>query len=127
MQRKAGNKFRHRRKNSIEIDSRIQCEFDADAPPPVGVSSTQLNIDTVGSPSGSLQVHDVQSERIVREQWAATRIQTAFRGFLVLNFLIIFSLSQQSVMLYWLLDQVLAFSNGFIFRFLFLDVSMLQL
>ncbi|KAI5323175.1 hypothetical protein L3X38_032247 [Prunus dulcis] len=80
--RTAGNKFRHRRKNSIEIDSRIQCEFDADAPPPVGVSSTQLNIDTVGSPSGSLQVHDVQSERNVREQWAATRIQTAFRGFL---------------------------------------------
>lgn len=113
MQRTAGNKFRHRRKNSIEIDSRIQCEFDADAPPPVGVSSTQLNIDTVGSPSGSLQVHDVQSERNVREQWAATRIQTAFRGFLVLNFLIIFSLRQRSIMLYWLFQVDLYSDSSF--------------
>ncbi|KAM1116313.1 hypothetical protein PS2_006834 [Malus domestica] len=79
----AGYKFRHRRKNSIEFDAnRLKCEFDADVAPPVGDASTQLNTDALDSSSGSLQIHNAQSEQNVREEWAATRIQTTFRGFL---------------------------------------------
>ncbi|XP_009336410.2 protein IQ-DOMAIN 5 isoform X1 [Pyrus x bretschneideri] len=79
----AGYKFRHRRKNSIEFDTnRLKCEFDADVAPPVGDASTQLNPDAVDSSSASLQMHNAESEQNAREEWAATRIQTAFRGFL---------------------------------------------
>ncbi|XP_050367488.1 protein IQ-DOMAIN 5 [Argentina anserina] len=72
------NRFRHRRKHSVEIDpDRLQHEFDANAAPPVG--HTQLDPD---APSSSLEVQNAQSEQKVREEWAATCIQTAFRGFL---------------------------------------------
>ncbi|KAM5584914.1 protein IQ-DOMAIN 5 [Rosa sericea] len=75
------NRFRHRRKHSVEIDSdRLQYEFDANAAPPIG--HTQLNPDVVDSPSSSLEVQNAQNEQNVREEWAATCIQTAFRGFL---------------------------------------------
>ncbi|KAM1040765.1 hypothetical protein TB2_029574 [Malus domestica] len=91
----AGYKFRHRRTNSIEFDTnRLKCEFDADVAPPVGDASTQLNPDAVDSSSASLQMHNAESEQNVREEWAATRIQTAFRGFLVLKFSILFALSE---------------------------------
>ena len=47
-------------------------------------TSPQLNPDPVDSPSSSLEVHDVAlSRQNAREEWAAIRIQTAFRGFLV--------------------------------------------
>ncbi|PRQ32667.1 putative IQ motif, EF-hand binding protein [Rosa chinensis] len=79
--RTTANRFRHRRKHSVEIDSdRLQCKFDANAAPPIG--HPQLNPDVVDSPSSSLEVQNAQSEQNVREEWAATCIQTAFRGFL---------------------------------------------
>ncbi|XP_059430677.1 protein IQ-DOMAIN 5 [Corylus avellana] len=81
--RTAASKSRHRRKHSVEIDDKIQYEFDHDTAPPVGDSSIQSNLDTAGSNSNSLQAPDAAyNQQIVREEWAATRIQTAFRGFL---------------------------------------------
>ncbi|KAL6196072.1 hypothetical protein ACLB2K_031688 [Fragaria x ananassa] len=75
------NRFWHRRKHSIEIDSdRLQHEFDANAALPIG--NIQLNPDVVDSPSSSLEVQNAQSEQNVIEECAATCIQTAFRGFL---------------------------------------------
>lgn len=79
--RTTASRFQHRRKHSTEIDSNgLQYEFDASAAPPIG--NTQLNPDAVDSPSSSLEVNNAQSELNVREEWAATCIQTAFRGFL---------------------------------------------
>jgi len=43
--------------------------------------------DTAASPSSSLQVHyETEDQPKMREEWAATYIQTAFRGFLVQYF-----------------------------------------
>ncbi|XP_019199589.1 PREDICTED: protein IQ-DOMAIN 1-like [Ipomoea nil] len=79
-------KSRHRRKHSVEIDSDlIQSEFshNDNASTSVGdfkVSSAPVS---VGSPSCSHQLEDApQIQQSMREEWAAIRIQTAFRGFL---------------------------------------------
>ncbi|XP_030960777.1 protein IQ-DOMAIN 1 isoform X1 [Quercus lobata] len=87
--RTASSKSRHRRKHSVEIDTdKLQYEFDHVAAPPVVDSNTQSNPDVAGSHSGSPQAQDAQAqvaahnEQSVKEEWAATRIQTAFRGFL---------------------------------------------
>ncbi|RVW95577.1 Protein IQ-domain 1 [Vitis vinifera] len=81
----AGSKFWHRRKHSVEINTDLlQVELDQNAAPPV--EDTDLNSvpDPAGSPSGSNQAQDaVQVQQNVREEWAATYIQTAFRGFLL--------------------------------------------
>ncbi|KAI3829024.1 hypothetical protein L1987_03138 [Smallanthus sonchifolius] len=71
-------KFRHRRKSSIEIKSDIVLNKlnveDGNS------SATQ---DVTNSPSTTLQMQDSsQMEQHMREKRAATRIQTAFRGFL---------------------------------------------
>ncbi|XP_062082445.1 protein IQ-DOMAIN 5 isoform X2 [Humulus lupulus] len=81
---RAGSKSRHRRKHSVEFDcDKLQCDSNPNAAPAVKDSSTQINPDAAGSPSSSLPVHDTaQSQLNVREEWAAIRIQTAFRGFL---------------------------------------------
>lgn len=56
-----------------------------------------------GSHSGSPQAQDAQAqdaahnEQSVKEEWAATRIQTAFRGFLVLLLHIILKLIQSAL------------------------------
>ncbi|KAK9939219.1 hypothetical protein M0R45_015925 [Rubus argutus] len=55
--RTTASRFQHRRKHSTEIDSN-------------------------GLQYDSLEVNNAQSELNVREEWAATCIQTAFRGFL---------------------------------------------
>lgn len=73
-------KFRHRRKSSIQINGDIFLEKlnaeDGDS------SAIQ---DVTNSPSSTLQVQDSsQMEQQMKENWAATHIQTAFRGFLVL-------------------------------------------
>uniref|UniRef100_A0A2N9FGX6 DUF4005 domain-containing protein n=1 Tax=Fagus sylvatica TaxID=28930 RepID=A0A2N9FGX6_FAGSY len=82
--RTAASKSRHRRKHSVEIDTdKLQYEFNHDAAPPVGDSNTQSNPDVAVSHSGSLQGQvSAHNEQSVREEWAAMRIQTAFRGFL---------------------------------------------
>ncbi|KAK2991142.1 hypothetical protein RJ640_015821 [Escallonia rubra] len=74
-------KFRHRRKQSIDLNTDIlQEEFDVNAPNPVEDTKIDLIPDAARSPSSSHRVRDASHN--VREEWAATRIQTAFRGFL---------------------------------------------
>ncbi|KAK9068115.1 hypothetical protein SSX86_012228 [Deinandra increscens subsp. villosa] len=71
-------KFRHRRKSSVEINSDIFLnKLNAED----GNSSAIQ--DVTNSPSATLQRKDSsQMEQREREKWAATHIQTAFRGFL---------------------------------------------
>ncbi|KAJ9189324.1 hypothetical protein P3X46_000634 [Hevea brasiliensis] len=82
--RTASSKFRPRRKHSIEIDAdKLQEEFNDNAAAPVGDANILSVPDASESPSASFQVQDVpQNQQVLREEWAATRIQTAFRGFL---------------------------------------------
>ncbi|GMP99149.1 hypothetical protein CsSME_00046742 [Camellia sinensis var. sinensis] len=77
-------KFRHRRKHSVEIDADIlQDDFSHNAAPPFVDADIRSMPDAAGSPSISLQVEDAAKiQQNLREEWAATRIQTAFRGFL---------------------------------------------
>lgn len=83
----AGSKFWHRRKHSVEINTDLlQVEFDQNAAPLVGDADLNSVPDLAGSPSGSNQAQNiVQVQQNMREEWAATCIQTAFRGFLVLH------------------------------------------
>lgn len=73
-------RFRHRRKSSVEINNdiflnKLNVEDD-------NHSAIQ---DVTNSSSAPHQLQDSsQMEQQMRENWAATHIQTAFRGFLVL-------------------------------------------
>ena len=60
--------------------------MDQNAASPARDANTHATADAAGSPSGSLEVHDADAplNEHAREEWAATRIQTAFRGFLVI-------------------------------------------
>ncbi|KAE8674913.1 protein IQ-DOMAIN 1-like isoform X8 [Hibiscus syriacus] len=81
--RAATRKFHHRRKHSVEVDTdKLQAELDQNAAPIVRDVNTHANAEAAGTPSGSLQVCDAAVNELTREEWAATRIQTAFRGFL---------------------------------------------
>ncbi|KAL5763653.1 hypothetical protein ACOSQ2_016247 [Xanthoceras sorbifolium] len=79
----AASKFRHRRKHSVEIDAdELQDEFDQNATS-IKDANINANANAAGSPSGALQVQDTaHNQQKLREEWTATRIQTAFRGFL---------------------------------------------
>ncbi|XP_057455882.1 protein IQ-DOMAIN 5 isoform X2 [Lotus japonicus] len=86
---KNGNvgKSRHRRKHSIEIDnSKLQKELGSDGTLPIGDAdhaNSQSNLDAHYLPSTSQQTQDAAyNHQVMREEWAATYIQTAFRGFL---------------------------------------------
>ncbi|CAA2956981.1 IQ-DOMAIN 1-like [Olea europaea subsp. europaea] len=78
------DKIWHRRKHSVEIDANIlQDEFNQDAVTSVEYPNFQQVSDSTSSPSASLQVQNAaQVQQEMREEWAAIRIQTAFRGFL---------------------------------------------
>ncbi|KAE8727194.1 hypothetical protein F3Y22_tig00005856pilonHSYRG00122 [Hibiscus syriacus] len=79
----ATSKFSHRRKHSVEFDTdKLQEELDQNAVPIARDVNTHATADAAGSPSGSLQVVDAAVNGLALEEWAATRIQTAFRGFL---------------------------------------------
>ncbi|XP_047316674.1 protein IQ-DOMAIN 5-like [Impatiens glandulifera] len=83
---KDGNKhgfFRHRRKNSVEIDTDIlKDEFSQKILPKFNVNNTSA-VSEGFSPSSSHQVQDVtQVQWYSQEDLASVRIQTAFRGFL---------------------------------------------
>ncbi|GLT48643.1 hypothetical protein SLA2020_222540 [Shorea laevis] len=81
----AASKSRHRRKHSVEIDSgKIQDELDQSAASLAADSNFQQTADAgVSSPLDSFEVQDTSpNEQFAKEEWAATRIQTAFRGFL---------------------------------------------
>ncbi|XP_011012760.1 PREDICTED: protein IQ-DOMAIN 1-like isoform X2 [Populus euphratica] len=77
------SKSRHRRKHSVEFDAdKIQEEFHNHNHNP-GDANIRSIPDTSESPFDSLQVQDIAHNQLfMREQLAATRIQTAFRGFL---------------------------------------------
>ncbi|XP_057782046.1 protein IQ-DOMAIN 5 [Salvia miltiorrhiza] len=78
-------KSRHRRKHSVEIDSRVLVnEFNQNgATDETKAANFQSVSETASSPSTSLQVQNApQFQQNMREEWAAIRIQTAFRGFL---------------------------------------------
>ncbi|TKY44794.1 IQ-DOMAIN 1 [Spatholobus suberectus] len=77
------SKFRHQRKHAVEFDDgKLPNEFDNDATRPIGDDNGHTNIDAHYSPSTSQQAHDAAHNHQMREEWAAIRIQTAFRGFL---------------------------------------------
>ncbi|PIA54278.1 hypothetical protein AQUCO_00900671v1 [Aquilegia coerulea] len=80
----SGGRFWHRRKNSVDFDVNIlKDEFAHSSAPQSGDANIQSSSDTASSPSSSLQVHNAaQIQQISNEEWAATYIQTAFRGFL---------------------------------------------
>ncbi|MBA0650625.1 hypothetical protein Goklo_018020 [Gossypium klotzschianum] len=83
VKRGATSKFRHRRKHSIDFDTdKLQEGLDQNAASPARDANTQAIADAAGSPSGSHEVRDAALNELVMEEWAATRIQTAFRGFL---------------------------------------------
>lgn len=83
-------KIWHRRKYSVEIDANIlQDESNQDAVTSVEDSNFQQVSDSTSSPAASVQVQNAaQVQQKMREEWAAIRIQTAFRGFLVLTLFI---------------------------------------
>lgn len=87
----ASGKFRHRRRHSIEFESDVlQDEFNDKTC--TAVNEEHLASDAGASPSNSFQmVNASQFEQNTREQWAATCIQTAFRGVLVTNLLLFLS------------------------------------
>ncbi|XP_022862889.1 protein IQ-DOMAIN 1-like [Olea europaea var. sylvestris] len=78
------DKIWHRRKHSVEIDANIlQDEFNQDAVTSVEDPNFQQVSDSTSSPSASRQVQNAaQVQQEMREECAAIRIQTAFRGFL---------------------------------------------
>ncbi|KAH9659481.1 IQ-domain 5 [Citrus sinensis] len=82
--RKAGSRSQHRRKHSVEIDAeKLQNEFEQNVASPAGDANLNAVAEATGSPSDSLQVQNpTYNQQVVREEWAATCIQTAFRGFL---------------------------------------------
>lgn len=77
-------KSRHQRKHSIEFDNgKLQNELDDDVTLPIRDDNDRSNSDVHYSPSTSQQALDTaHNHQIMREEWAAIRIQTAFRGFL---------------------------------------------
>lgn len=79
------DRSRHRRKRSINYDSVvIEEESTVETAELVGEASIKSSANPASSPTSSLQVQvSSQTEQIVKEDWAATVIQTAFRGFLV--------------------------------------------
>lgn len=88
----AGSRFWHRRKHSVEIGSAVlEDELGQDDTPAKEAVIVQSSSITETSPVSSLHVqtatHTAQS---MKEEWAATRIQTAFRAFLVCTTFLVF-------------------------------------
>ncbi|KAL8483527.1 hypothetical protein ACS0TY_026277 [Phlomoides rotata] len=80
-------KTRHRRKHSVEIDNHVlENEFNQNVVAAIDETKDakfHLVSDSARSPSTSLQVQDAaQFQPNASEEWAAIRIQTAFKGFL---------------------------------------------
>ncbi|KAK6144169.1 hypothetical protein DH2020_020989 [Rehmannia glutinosa] len=80
-------KIWHRRKHSVEIDNSVlENELNQNAVTALEDAKDanfQSVSDSACSPSTSIQVQNTaQYQQSMREEWAAIRIQTAFRGFL---------------------------------------------
>ncbi|RWR80326.1 protein IQ-DOMAIN 1 isoform X2 [Cinnamomum micranthum f. kanehirae] len=80
----AGSRFWHRRKHSVEIDSAVlEDELGQDDAPAMGAVKMQSSSITETSPDSSLHVQTAShTAESMKEDWAATLIQTAFRAFL---------------------------------------------
>ncbi|KAK9156901.1 hypothetical protein Scep_003475 [Stephania cephalantha] len=80
----SGGRFWHRRKHSVDASNGVfKEEFVCDAAPLTADENIQPVLETTSSPESSLLVQNPgQIQQHVKEEWAATRIQTAFRGFL---------------------------------------------
>lgn len=77
------SQFWHRRRQSTDLDSAIrEDEFAAGATSSAGDADIQSISNTTSSTSLHVQVSN-QTEQNMKEEWAATFIQTAFRAFLV--------------------------------------------
>ncbi|KAL2344108.1 hypothetical protein Fmac_005393 [Flemingia macrophylla] len=77
------SKFHDQRKDAVEFDDgKLPNEFDSDAIQPIGENIGHSNSDAHYSPSTSQQAHGADHNHQMREECAAIRIQTAFRGFL---------------------------------------------
>lgn len=91
MQRTDGTgKSRHRRKHSVEFDNSVlEKEFNQNmvtAIEETKAANFRSVSEPASSPSTSRQVQNAaQIQENMREEWAAIRIQTAFRGFLVIR------------------------------------------
>ncbi|XP_010544323.1 PREDICTED: protein IQ-DOMAIN 1 [Tarenaya hassleriana] len=76
-------KSQHGRKHLVETESgKLQDGFEENIASSAGFSNMHSMKDSGVSPSTSLEVQDAAYQERIREEWAATRIQTAFRGFL---------------------------------------------
>ncbi|XP_042476581.1 LOW QUALITY PROTEIN: protein IQ-DOMAIN 5-like [Macadamia integrifolia] len=77
-------RFWHRRRLSVDIDSgTFKDDFVHNTDLLTGDAKVQPSSESSGSPASSQQVQSAaQVEKNVKEEWAATCIQTAFRGFL---------------------------------------------
>ncbi|GFP97168.1 protein iq-domain 1 [Phtheirospermum japonicum] len=77
-------KSRHRRKHSVEIDNSVlETELNQNVATAIEDANLQSVSDSTSSASTSLQAQNAsQFQPNMREEWAAIRIQTAFRGFL---------------------------------------------
>lgn len=83
-------KTRHRRKHSVEIDNGVlENEFNKSVVAAIDETKDAKYhpvSDSASSPSISLQVQNAsQFQHNAKEEWAAIRIQTAFKGFLVIH------------------------------------------
>lgn len=79
----ATGKFWHRRKHSVEFDADLlQEELNQDTARPAEDADVPSFSEAACTPSSSVQVPDAAQIQQQREEWSATRIQTAFRGFL---------------------------------------------
>lgn len=80
---RAAGKSRHRRNHSVEIDNNALQGEQGQNNEPSGDANVRSVSDIAASPSTSIQVEsEAEEQRRIREEWAATYIQTAFRGFL---------------------------------------------
>ncbi|KAK9122943.1 hypothetical protein Sjap_012545 [Stephania japonica] len=80
----SGGRFWHRRKHSVDVSNGVfKEEFACDAAQLTADENIQPVLETSSSPESSLLAQNPgQIQHHLKEEWAATRIQTAFRGFL---------------------------------------------
>lgn len=87
-QKNSNSKSRHRRRPSVDVDDyKLEDEFDSSSVATFGDGNMA---NAAGrTPPTSFQVQQVNhDQKLAGDEWAAIHIQTAFRGFLVLEILL---------------------------------------
>lgn len=81
----SGGQFWHRRKNSVDFDGVIcEIDFTQDFVSSIEDVKNNSSYNAAAIYTSSVQVHaSSENARHAKEEWAAIRIQTAFRAFLV--------------------------------------------